>query len=148
MTPSEYNDAIVIEQNKIIALVLEMYNSSDDIDLAEASRLKIIEQCKKSIDIVGAMEPYDGNTDLRDAAINLFKFYKDIASVEFKRLIELLNKEELTDVDYEEIDVIDMNVSSRETPLDEAFAKAQRDFSNKYNLTLEKNEYQDAIDGK
>jgi hypothetical protein len=148
MTPIEYNDAIVNEQNKIIAHILEMSNSAFDITIAEAHRMKIIEQCDVSIALVEAMDAYDGNSDLRDAALNLFKFYREIASAEFREMLELLDKEEVGDAEYDALNLIDQQIAQREAPLDAAFQKAQLQFSEKYNLMLQKNQFQDAIDGR
>ena len=147
MSAVDYNDAIVNEQNKIIEHILAMSNATYDIAESDQHRLKIIEQCDSSIAIVGAMEPFDGNSDLRDAAVNLFRFYKDIASTDFKRILEILDMDEPTDADYEELDQIDAKIAERELPLDAAFQNAQKAFSDKNNLQLLKNEYQDAIDG-
>ena len=124
-----------------------MSNATYDIAESDQHRLKIIEQCDSSIAIVGAMEPFDGNSDLRDAAVNLFRFYKYIASTDFKRILEILDMDEPTDADYEELDQIDAKIAERELPLDAAFQNAQKAFSDKNNLQLLKNEYQDAIDG-
>jgi hypothetical protein len=147
MSAVDYNDAIVNEQNKIIEHILAMSNATYDIAESDQHRLKIIEQCDSSIAIVGAMEPFDGNSDLRDAAVNLFRFYKDIASTDFKRILDILDMDEPTDADYEELDQIDAKIAERELPLDAAFQNAQKAFSDKHNLQLLKNEYQDAIDG-
>jgi hypothetical protein len=77
----------------------------------------------------------------------LFRFYKDIASTDFKRILDILDMDEPTDADYEELDQIDAKIAERELPLDAAFQNAQKAFSDKHNLQLLKNEYQDAIDG-
>ncbi len=143
----DYNDAIIGEQNKIIEHILAMSNATYDIDLADEHRVRIIEQCDASIAVVSAMDAYDGNSDLRDGAVNLFKFYKEIATTDFKRILEILDNDELTDEDYDELDQIDASISSRETPLDKAFQGAQAEFSKKHNLTLLKNQYQDQLDG-
>jgi hypothetical protein len=143
----DYNDAIVGEQNKIIEHTLAMSNSTYDIAVADEHRLKIIEQCDASIAVVGAMEPFDGNYDLRDAALNLFKFYKEISTEDFKNILEILAMEEISDEDYQQLEAIDASISKREAPLDAAFKKAQKAFSEKYNIELLKNEYQDALDG-
>jgi hypothetical protein len=45
------------------------------------------------------------------------------------------------------LDQIDAKIAERELPLDAAFQNAQKAFSDKHNLQLLKNEYQDAIDG-
>lgn len=143
----DYNDSIVNEQNKIIEHILAMSNATYDIVECDKHRLKIIEQCDSSLALVGAMNPFDGNSDLRDAALNLFKFYKDIASNDFKRILEILNMDEPADADYEELDQIDAKIAERELTLDASFQNAQKAFSEKHNLELLKNEYQDALDG-
>lgn len=147
LTPLDYNDAIVNEQNKIIEHILSMSNSAFDITIAEAHRLNIIEQCDASIAVVESMQPFEGNSELRDAALNLFRFYREIASLEFREMLELLDKDEVTDVEYDALNLIDQRIAVKEAPLDAAFQKAQKQFSEKHNLMLQKNQFQDAIDG-
>jgi hypothetical protein len=148
MTPVEYNDAIITEQNKIIEHILMMSNNVLDPDLAEKSRLSIIDQCENSISLLELMSDYEGNTELRDAALNLFGFYKDVASNEFKQMLNILKSPELSKEDYEALALLDQKIAAKEEPFDLAFQSAQMNFSMKYNLQLQKNQFQDAIDGR
>jgi hypothetical protein len=142
-----YNDTIVEEQNKIIEHILAMSNAVYDPTTAEMHRQKIVEQCDISIAVVSAMDAFEGNTELRDAALALFKFYREIALQEFKQMLQILAQEEITEEDLQKLTDLDERISIRETPLDEAFHNAQSAFSNKYNLMLQRNQFQDAIDG-
>lgn len=148
MTANEYNDSIVSEQNKIIENIIKMSTDFANFEIADGHRMKIVEQCDLSINVLNAMLDYEGNTELRDGALALFKFYKEIAEKDFKRMLEIISIDEATEEDFAELARIEQDIAKRELPLDKAFQKAQKDFSEKYDMMLEKNEYQDLIDGK
>lgn len=148
MTPIQYNDKIVGEQNKIIEKILAFSNNaSEDFAVMDKSRLEAVEQCKSSIKIVEAMKDYEGNTQLRDAAVNLFKFYQQISEESFKEMTDIIKKgADITQDDLNRLEEIQAEMDGKEGTLDAALAKAQDDFSAKYNFSLKRNDVQDQID--
>ena len=87
MTALEYNDAIINEQTKIVEVILK-FNSNDgtDMEAFDEVRKEIIVQCDSSIAKVKALSDFDGNTEFRDAGIELFGFYKKISSKEYREM--------------------------------------------------------------
>jgi hypothetical protein len=54
----------------------------------------------------------------------------------------------LNDDDYNRLYILEAEISKLEEPYDLAFKQAQKAFSEKYKLRLQKNEKQDLVDGK
>lgn len=148
MSPIEYNDKIVAEQNKIIKVVFDYVDAvSVDSDKAEKSRLIMVEQCKSSLKVVESMDDYEGNVRLRDAGIDLFKFYLTLAEESFKEIAEINSKgEEITMEDLERLEVLESEMDKKESKLDNELSAAQEEFAKKYNFQLGENKYQKEVD--
>jgi hypothetical protein len=148
MSPIEYNDMIVTEQNKIIKSVFAYVDAvSTGNEKAEKARLSMVEQCKSSLKVVNSMEDYEGNVRLRDAAIDLFKFYLTLSEESFKEISEINEKgEEITIEDLERLQVLESAMDKKEIVLDNALSSAQEEFAKKYNFQLGENKYQKEVD--
>jgi len=144
----EYNDQIINEQSKVIKLTLEFVKMIDtDLDGCEAKRQEIVKQVETSIGVIEKMEPFEGNSELKNAALDLFRFYKKVYSEEYKMLLEMLTKgDEITQEDIDKITEISGQVQAEETKLDAAFSDAQSAFAKKYNVQIEENALQKDID--
>ncbi len=142
-----YNDAIVTEQNNIVARIVDMSNALSNPNLSEMYRIKIIDQCDKSIGLVSKMESFEGDLAMRDAALDLFRFYREIAANDFKVILEIYALPELGESDYRRLYELEEEISMREELFDLGLKKAQKGFSDKYNLTLQRNEQQDLVEG-
>lgn len=144
----EYNDKIVDEQSKIIVLMLEVVDMMDkDLDKCEIKRLETVKQIENSILVVEKMSSFEGNTELRGVALDLFKFYKKTFTDDYKVLLDILKKgENITEEDITTITDISNKISEAETKLDDNFAKIQYQFAQKYGFEIEENELQEEID--
>ena len=147
-TPLEYNDSIIDEQNKITEFMLESGNCLDsDFSSCDALRMKTITQCNTSISIVEDMPGYEGNTRLRDAAMALFIFYKEMNESEFKDMIEIIMKgDAITEEDIAMLTVLEEQVSLKEALLDEELDQAQQEFARDFGFDIGVNEMQEEID--
>lgn len=148
MTPVEYNDSIIKEQSKILELMMQMTAEFDNsLDKADSVRVLVINQAKSSQDIVSKLPDYKGNTELRDAALALFKFYEEIHNKEFKELIDIQRKDTaITMEDLVRVEEIQKVISEKESGLDERMEKAQNAFAKEHNIQIEENKLQKEID--
>lgn len=146
-TPLEYNNQIISEQTKIMNLILEFgRNNSQDPNVIDGIRMKIVDQSEKSIKIVKAMAGYDGSTRMRDAAIALFTLYLDASKTSYKEMIDILKKgNNITVQDVERIQQIQMELTEKEKPLDAEFQGAQKEFATKHKLMIQDNPLQQEI---
>ena len=147
MTPVEYNDKIITEQTKITKLFLEMNNyASIDVEKADSIRGLTVIQCDSSIAVLKGMPDFDGDSKFKNAAINLFQFYKDINQNEYKEMLAILQKEDVVMEDIERMSVIQEQVSSKETGFDSKLEQAQNEFAKKNNIQIAPNAMQNSID--
>jgi len=145
----DYNNTIVDEQMKIMEKFMRFIElETEDLDEMDAARSEIVAQCKTSIAEVEKLAAFEGDPTFRDAALQLFRFYKHSSEISYKEMIDILRKGEMmTEEDEERLIEINEAVTADETELDEQLSKAQEVFSKKYNFNLEKkSEIQDEID--
>ncbi|MCX6556078.1 MAG: hypothetical protein NTW95_01370 [Candidatus Aminicenantes bacterium] len=146
-----YNDRIVGYQNKIIEKMLALADSFSQANPA-AMQVKLLAlngQIDESLAVVSRMQDFKGNTRLRDAAVALFEFYRDIAAAEYAELVDILGKGtgNVTDGDRDRLQEIQSNITAREAEFDKELQEAQKEFALKYNIEVTENKYQKKIDG-
>lgn len=147
MTPQEYNDAIIGEQNKITKIMLDMANYFDkDLNKADQLREELVKQCQASVSVLKALPAYEGDVKFRDSGIALYTFYGQISAMEYKEMIDILKKENIEASDIERLGTLEKQITDRETPLDNDFQNAQSAFAKKHGFILIDNEYQKDID--
>lgn len=148
MTALEYNNKIVDEQNKIITKILAFYDATAaGKETSEKLRKEASEQCKTSLKVIKALPDYEGDTRLRDAAVELLLFYQTMADKSFVEMMTIIEKgENITSEDLILLEKIESDITKKEVILDDQLAAAQEAFSKKNNVTLVDNEIQQKID--
>lgn len=141
----EYNDFIINNQTKIIRSFLNLANLAGTEEFAK-HRKETLSICDKAIKEVASMGDYDGDTKFRDAAVNLFKFYKRIITNEFNEMNTLLMDENFDEKSLQKITELQEQVSQEEMSYDNQLQKCQGAFASKHGFEIEKSELQDAID--
>lgn len=84
-----YNDALVEEQQKIIErfdAFFEALNRPEDTVAINTTYAAVIQQVERGKANVQQLQAFDKKTDLRDAALELFKVYEDVLNNEFQTL--------------------------------------------------------------
>lgn len=144
----EYNDYIVNLQTKTIKeiLILSDNMKAGDSATVYASFDKFGTQAKASHEELKKLDVFEKDGEFRDKALDLFKFYVKIYEVDYKEMIELVLKKEISEKDIARVDEIVNKVSIEETKLDGEFAKAQKIFAKKHNIQIKENELQKEID--
>lgn len=143
---TDYNNKIVGEQDKIthtMLAVVEKINAGD-YTAALAGLEKSVSQCDSSVQTVTAMQPYEGDAHFRDAALDLFKYYKKALNEDYRHLIEILikNDGDITEEDSNKIEVINKDIETQEAKYVKAVNDAQQEFCKKYNVVLAPNNLQ------
>ena len=145
-----YNDRIVDSQSKIILKIFDLANAFEksDPDEMDAKLEDLQAQIDESLTTVSAMESFDGNTRLRNGAIELFKFYKDISQEEYKEIVEILSQpqSDITYSDYNRLQEIQKDIEEREVDLDKELQAAQQEFAKIHGFQIKANKYQKQID--
>jgi len=142
--PAAYNDYLVAGQNRIINRFSELnkayesYNR-EEIDKARQALLKEIDEV---IAVVEKLPPYEGDTELRDAALEMFGYYRQLSEQELKIIGDLLSKgeNEITESDIDEMDRLYNRFRKEIKSYEINFADAQRAFANKYGMKIKSKE--------
>lgn len=143
---TEYNDLIVDEQTKIGEKIIAFSSAETNEDMELALKV-MIEQIDASIATVKNIGNWKGDASLKNSAIGLFNFYRSIATVEYRELLNILKHDEISESDAARMDAIMADITKREEKFDADFAYNQEEFAKRNNFTLEPNQLQEKIDG-
>ena len=148
ITATEYNNKIINEQSKVLDLVLEFNAKIDQDSFAQARSLldKTVVQCDSSINTIDALGEFDGDAAFKNAAIDLFKFYKRIFSQDYKELLDIIEMSEPTDGDYLRAADIAKKIENEEKVVDDKIQSTQKAFADKHNVIITDNDLQEKID--
>jgi hypothetical protein len=148
--PVVYNDKIVAYQNDIVSGMLNL-NEAINVETStresiETLRVQLVKTAQTSIANTQKMSAFEGSSELRDAAVALFKFYEGVIKDEYRQMIDILYKEDITEEDFVNLDNLLQRVTEEEVAYDERFQNAQAAFAEKHGLELMENELQEEID--
>jgi len=143
-----YNDRIIGLQTRIVQSMIDFSKSFDTADksLMDKKHAQLVSTIEGVIKEAQAIEGFDGSTEFRDAAVEMFSFYDSIAKKEYKEIMDILNKETPGDNDLTRINEIVVSISQREEALDKKFQGIQQAFARKHNIMLTDNKMQKQID--
>lgn len=136
----EYNDYLVSEQDKIVYALLslsEKYPTRDSSVVFKTfdSLMVILES---SYENVKSLAPYDSDSSLRDATLELFEFYREIFNEEIKQITKLtvIHEDSVTTEDVNKMDSLSYNLTLKEQKADGIFQYIQNQFAEKHNLVF------------
>lgn len=147
-----YNDKLIAEQDKIGYVMLDLMNSlgqeTSTYENSENLRLELIKTINQSLKAVNKMGSFGGSSELKNATVSLFEYYKRVVENEYKEMLTILYKDELTEDDNARLEELLEQVTAEEAKYDDAFQAAQQKFALKYNIELQENEMQELLDGE
>lgn len=148
----EYNDHIVDLQNeigyKMIAFNEQVGGENSTLEQVQPFFDDLLSTTRDVIKRLEKVQPWENNKELKSAALELFRFYEVTIDRDYRKMMEIIYKTELTDEDYTALTDILAKVTEDEKGFDGRFQVAQQAFADKYNFDLEKNELQDELDGE
>lgn len=138
----QYNDIIINSQAAIGKRFTEIGNAFLLRDSAQIYRCKdaLNTTIDSSLNVVEEMSSLDGSTELKDAAIRLFKYYKTINQVKYQEIINIILLTSPTEDDAARLDILKTEISVEEEPLDNELELAQKHMSEKYGFRVEKHD--------
>jgi hypothetical protein len=148
--PVVYNEKIVDAQNEIGREILEFidFMGAGAWEDAEKHLQDVISVTNSQIQVVKAMPEFEGNSSLRNAAVELFQFYNATFKSDYREILDILKKETLLAKDEQRIQEIINNLSAAEASYDEKFRTEQNAFAQTHNMQLIENELQGELDGE
>lgn len=145
--PVKYNDYIVGEQDRIgteLLKLIGMFDALPEDQKVCINQLEVVlTTCKSAIANVEKLKPIEHEFGLKNASIDLFKFYDRIIDSDYRVIIGELYK----DVpDLEKMQGVLTKVTEEEATYDGAFQTAQQSFATYHNMDLRPNEMQEQFD--
>ena len=136
-TATEYNDFFVEHQNTIHA-GLQIFNEDVAINLDTARfDLEVVNVLVLLVlDDVMAAEVYSGGAELKEAYLELFKFYDVVTKEHFVEILDLLSLTDMSEEQNLRLQTLLSDVTEREIPLDQRVKDAQEAFAKLHNFTL------------
>ena len=135
----KYNNVIVEIQSHILTRMdafSQSFGATDSVKIAtELEALK--STLDSSISATKALKGFNGSTNLRDAAIQLFEFYQITAVNDYVELINIFKKDDFSEADKAKVDEINARIGKEEGPYDEALQKAQEELANTYHFKMD-----------
>jgi hypothetical protein len=140
-TPQEavsYNDKVVEIHTRAINSLEDITNAFDKTpaDL-QAAHKGAIDQAAQAIEGIKKLGPIEGgNTGFYDAAISYLTMHKQVLETDYKKIVELMSKEEASDEDIDEVEKLMTETESKYAKGDEDFEKAQIAFAKEYGFEI------------
>jgi hypothetical protein len=133
--PQQYSDYISDRQEPITKGVND-FSAAIQVgaDSAEQVRVRTIAAIDKTIAEMKAMPDYNGDTSLRTAAVDLFRFYRKVFFRDFKDLLEISRKDEKNAEDDNRAAGIINKYTLEEEQVDRKFREAEKNFAKLNNL--------------
>jgi hypothetical protein len=148
----DYNDHIVGLQNEI-GLKMIAFNEQVSSEYANTESVMPYydDLLKTTQDVIKKLEkvkPFEKNVELKNAAMDLFRYYETTISVDYKEMIQLIFGGELDEAAMTRVQELLVKVTEAEAVVDTKFKSAQEAYAKKYNIDLEENELQQEIDAE
>ncbi len=143
-----YNDFIINKQTAVYSKIVELVNCMDKCDDTELRNKykEFGDEAKDALKQVKRLTDFNGNTEFRDKAIDLFNFYIEVYETAYKELIDMYIKGDISEKDQIHMNKIIGEVTVKEEKLDAAFQAAQQKFADENDMQIIENEIQKEID--
>lgn len=148
----DYNDHIVGLQNEI-GYKMIAFNNEVSSEYASAESVKpfyddLLKTTRSVIAKLEKVKPFEKNVELKNAAMELFRYYETTIAVDYKEMIELIFGDNLDEAAMARVQELLVKVTEAEAVVDAKFKSAQEAYAVKYNIDLEENELQEEIDAE
>jgi hypothetical protein len=139
---AKYNDKIVDHQHDIAEEMVAFFKSfkTDTKENLEKKRMGLLNKINGSLSKIQAMGGFEGDTKLRDGALDLLKFYKGTVEKEYAEVVHLVTNKNRTKEENDKLDQHRTTLISKEEEMDAKFATIQEEFAKRHNLILKTHE--------
>jgi len=140
----EYNDFLVKQQKEVLNTQTAFSEAINALDFSPNSDSNLTykfrefgKATKIALDTVNKMDSWNNNTQFRDDAIKMFKFWNDAYKKEYKEMINLLLKgQDLTPEDQDRMNKVGADVDAKEQGFINTFLESQKKFATENNIAL------------
>lgn len=136
--PAKYNNKIVNKQHKIVKGFKEFFRTFEKgtKEKMHDEREQLLVLVNKSITEISAMPAFDGDSELRDGALTLLKFYKEGLEKDYPKMIELIANRDRSKEDHAKLEAYRDELVKNEKIHDDKFEDVQVAFAKKHKLEL------------
>lgn len=131
-----YNDAIVDVQSRVVGYFDAFVMAADTGDSLSAAKAltTALDSARAGQKKLEAMEPFDGSTTLRDAAVNLVAHYVQGLDKDWRNIVGVLTNHNATMDQLEVANQVRDDFSIEEDKLFKEVEKAQQEMATKYKF--------------
>jgi hypothetical protein len=135
---AKYNNKLIDIQYKLVPDVVNFFKTLEGGNVADL----LVKDFNKAIKKVSGMKAFEGDTKLRDAALDWFKLYESSLDSEYNHIIDLASKskDKRSAEEKAKLQKLTDDLITKETEIDEKFEVAQTEFAKRHNLELKKYE--------
>ncbi|MDB5274402.1 MAG: hypothetical protein JWO58_2769 [Chitinophagaceae bacterium] len=135
---AQYNNSIIKIQHKVTPDIVKFFKTfekgtADDLKKQQA---KLIKDFDAAIAKVNAMGDFEGDGELKKAALDWFKLYESSLKSEYDQVITLVANRTRSKEDYTKLDDMTDELVKREEAVDAQFELAQAAFAKRHNLEM------------
>lgn len=140
----EYNDYIVSRQSRVIENMMKLTEVAQ-INLDSAGHLldKYVNETGGMITDLKGMPDYNGDSSLRDVALEMFSFYRNVFNKDYRDIIHLRSEQDgLSTETEDQISSILKRIGEEEEGYDSRLQRAQENFAKRNDMKLVESEMQ------
>jgi len=135
---AQYNNKIIKLQHRVTPDVVSFFKtfekgSAEDLKKKQA---KLIKDFDKAIAKVSAMPYFEGDGELKKAALDWFKLYESSFKKEYDHIIVLVANRDRSKEDHAKLDQMTNELVAREEAVDAQFEAAQTSFAKRHQLEM------------
>lgn len=135
---AKYNNKIIKLQHSVTPDVVSFFKtfkegSAEDLKKKQA---KLIKDFDGAIAKVNAMPDFEGDGELRKAALDWFKLYESSFKNEYDHIIALVANRDRSKEDHAKLDQMTNDLVKREEVVDAQFEAAQTAFAKRHQLEM------------
>ncbi|MBC7488350.1 MAG: hypothetical protein H7282_16550 [Cytophagaceae bacterium] len=135
---AKYNNKIIKLQHKVTPDVVSFFRtfekgSAEDLKMKQA---KLIKDFDAAIAKVNAMPDFEGDGELKKAALDWFKLYESSFKKEYDHIIVLVANRDRSKEDHAKLDQMTNELVAREEIVDAQFEAAQTSFVKRHKLEM------------
>lgn len=135
---AQYNNKIIKLQHKVTPDVVSFFKtfekgSTEDLKKQQA---KLIKDFDAAIAKVNAMPDFEGDGELKKAALEWFRLYESSFKNEYDHIITLVANRDRSKEDHAKLDQLTDELVKREEAVDAQFEAAQAAFAKRHKLEM------------
>lgn len=135
---AKYNNKIIKLQHRVTPDVVSFFKtfekgSAEDLKKKQA---KLVKDFDAAIAKVNKMPDFEGDGELKKAALDWFKLYESSFKKEYDHIITLVANRDRSKEDHAKLDQMTNELVAREEAVDQQFETAQTNFAKRHHLEM------------